>query len=129
MVGIRTFTDLVAWQKAIQLAKRVYLVTRAFPDDERFGLTSQIRRAVVSISANIAEGHGRHSTPDFVRFLRIAKGSANEVESLWILAGELGFTDDKARCDVQELILEQMRVLDGLIRSMPKQRPKRSRQE
>jgi four helix bundle protein len=92
---IRSFRDLLVWQKAIQLAKAVYLITRNFPADERFGLTLQIRRAAVSVSSNIAEGHSRQGR-EFAHFLSIARGSTAEVESQLLLAVELGFTTHEA---------------------------------
>ena len=76
-----SFERLEVWQKAIDFADLVYKVTKTFPDDERFGLTSQMRRAAVSISSNIAEGSSRFSKPDFARFLEIATGSVFEVVS------------------------------------------------
>lgn len=85
---IRTFRDLLVWQKAVQLAKAVYEVTRHFPREERFGLTLQLRRAAVS--SNIAEGHARQGR-EFPHFLSIARGSTAEVESQLFLAAELGF--------------------------------------
>jgi four helix bundle protein len=87
---IRTFRDLVVWQKAIQLAKEVYRVTDAFPRQEKFGLTAQIRREAVSVSSNIAEGHARQGR-EFPHFLSIARGSLAEVESQLLLSVELGF--------------------------------------
>jgi four helix bundle protein len=81
--------DLDVWKLAIELAKEVYRLTACFPPDERFGLVSQMRRASVSISANIAEGYGRGSAGDFARFLKIARGSAREVEALVELSAEL----------------------------------------
>jgi four helix bundle protein len=88
--AIRTFRDLIVWQKAIQLAKEVYQVTEAFPKQEWFGLTVQIRRAAVSVSSNIAEGHARQGR-EFCHFLSIARGSLAEVESQLLLSVELGF--------------------------------------
>jgi four helix bundle protein len=88
---IRTFRDLLVWQKAIQPALAVYRVTGVFPRDEKYGLTSQVRRAAVSVSSNIAEGHARQGR-EFAHFLSIARGSAAEVESQLYLAAELGFT-------------------------------------
>jgi four helix bundle protein len=87
---IRTFRDLLVWQKAVQLAKAVYEVTRSFPREERFGLTLQLRPAAVSVSSNIAEGHARQGR-EFPHFLSIARGSTAEVESQLFLAAELGF--------------------------------------
>jgi four helix bundle protein len=89
---IRTFLDLLVWQKAIQLAITVYRVTQAFPKEEKYGLTSQVRRAAVSLSSNIAEGHARQGR-EFAHFLSIARGSAAEVESQLYLAAELGFIE------------------------------------
>ena len=86
--GIKSFRDLLVWQKAIQFAKEVYKVTCGFPRDERFGLTSQLRRAAVSVSSNIAEGHARQGR-EFRHFLSIARGSLAEAESQLLLAVEL----------------------------------------
>jgi four helix bundle protein len=77
----QTFKDLVAWQKGVQLAKAVYAATRLFPADERFGLVSQMRRAAVSVPSNIAEGYSRTGRADYVRFVEIARGSVNELET------------------------------------------------
>ncbi len=82
MGEIRTFEDLLVWQRAVAVANLVYEVTRAFPKDEVFGLRSQLRRAAVSIACNIAEGRGRGSRADFLRFLYISRGSLFEVRTL-----------------------------------------------
>ena len=91
--GGYTVRDLIAWQKAMKVAEMAYRVTRAFPSDEQFGLIAQCRRASVSIAANIAEGHGRHGGASFVQFLRIAQGSALELETELQLASRLGYVD------------------------------------
>lgn len=88
---IRSYRDLEVWQKAIELVKDIYNVTRTFPDEEKFGLTVQIRRASISIASNIAEGHARMSTAEFMRFITIAMGSTAEVETQIILSYELGY--------------------------------------
>jgi four helix bundle protein len=88
---MQDFTKLKAWEKAHGFVLEVYSESRTFPSDERFGLTSQIRRSAASIAANIAEGAGRTSGPDFARFLDYALGSANETEYHLILARDLGF--------------------------------------
>lgn len=80
-MGVRNYADLIAWQKAMDLVEAVYILTYAFPKEELYGLTSQIRRAVVSIPSNIAEGQGRWTTGEFVHFLGIANGSLREVET------------------------------------------------
>ena len=104
---MQDFRDLKVWQKAHQLVLRLYRLSRAFPSDERFGLTSQLRRAATSISANIAEGSVRSSDPDFARFLHIALGSASEVDYYLILARDLSFLPAEdyaaANADLQEV--------------------------
>jgi four helix bundle protein len=89
---IRDFRDLLIWRKAITLAKEVYEITRRFPPSERYGLTAQVRRAAVSVSSNIAEGHARRGR-EFVHFLSVARGSLAEVESQLTLGVELGYLD------------------------------------
>ena len=89
----KDFTDLVVWQKAHQFVLRVYVITKVFPRDERFGLTSQFRRAAVSVAANIAEGFKKKGRPDKVRFLNIAQGSLEECRYYLFLAKDLGYYD------------------------------------
>ena len=91
-----------------------------FPKDERFGLTSQIRRAAVSIASNIAEGWGRGTTADYARFLRMARGSMYEVETQAIIARELGYIDEEKFEYFEQTVDEAGRVLAGLIRSIEK---------
>lgn len=78
---IKSYRDLIVWQKSIELVKRIYLITQVFPREEIFGLTSQMRRSAVSIPSNIAEGYGRHSTGDYIRFLHISVGSLYELQT------------------------------------------------
>ncbi|MBI5758736.1 MAG: four helix bundle protein [Planctomycetales bacterium] len=115
---IRSYRDLEVWQLGLALAKDCYLRTRGFPKEEMFGMTSQIRRAAASIPANIAEGYGRDSTGEYVQFLRIAQGSLKELETHWILAGEVGL----ARTEDIEPLLQKCdrlgRMLRSLIRSL-----------
>ncbi|MDB5296543.1 MAG: ribosomal protein [Phycisphaerales bacterium] len=85
----RNYRDLIAWQKGMDLVEEVYRATRLFPADEVYGLTSQIRRAAVSIPANVAEGQGRGGAAEFARFLRIAHGSLREVETHALIAERL----------------------------------------
>ncbi|KAF0187253.1 MAG: hypothetical protein FD124_3326 [Alphaproteobacteria bacterium] len=87
---IRSYRDLTIWQDAMTLAETVYRLTSAFPKDELYGMTSQMRRASVSIAANIAEGHGREHTKPFIQFLRIAQGSLKELETHFLLAERVG---------------------------------------
>lgn len=90
----RSFQELVVWQKAHQFVLDVYRLTRSFPADERFGLTSQLRRAAVSVPANIAEGFPKRSANDKVRFFNIAQGSLEEAHYYLLLAKDLGYGDD-----------------------------------
>ena len=90
-MDIKTFRDLIAWQKAMSLAKQVYQLTMGMPASEKFGLTSQMRRAAVSVPSNIAEGHGRQSLTEYIRFLKVARGSLMELQTQRILAEELNF--------------------------------------
>jgi len=96
--GIKSYRDLLIWQKGMALAKQVYAMTRAFPADERFGLTAQMRRVVVSVPSNIAEGQARRGRKEFVQFLSHAEGSLAELDTPLTLAVELGYCRP---CDAQ----------------------------
>lgn len=87
---ITSYRDLKVWQEAMNLAEECYKMTRQFPREELFGMTSQIRRAAASVAANIAEGHGREHTGSFVQFLRMAQGSLKELETHLILSERVG---------------------------------------
>jgi four helix bundle protein len=89
----QTFRELVAWQRAMQLVTEVYRLTEQFPRKETYGLTSQIRRAAVSVASNIAEGQARHSHREFLRFLSIARGSIAEVQTQLLIAQNLSYVD------------------------------------
>jgi four helix bundle protein len=118
--SVKKYQDLVAWQKARLLVKAVYLTSRGFPREEIYALTSQIRRAVVSVPSNIAEGYGRGSLNDYVRFLQTARGSLYEVQTQLVLGGDLEYTPAS---QVDALVLqsgEVSRILQGLIASLNK---------
>ena len=117
-MGVRHYSDLVAWQKAMDLVVRVYEVTEEFPPRERFGLTNQLRRAVVSVASNIAEGQGRHATRDFLRCLSIAYGSLQEVETQLIIARRLGYLEEEFRSRLFDLTGEVARLINGLMNSL-----------
>jgi four helix bundle protein len=108
------FEKLEAWQKAVELADDVYAATRGFPDHERFGLTTQMRRAAVSISSNIAEGSGRSSDADFARFIEIAYGSLMEVVSQSLIAHRQSFMSEPARKKIYVKSEELALMLSGL---------------
>lgn len=91
----RSYKDLIVWQKGIELAKVVYHLTARFPAEEKFGILAQLRRAVVSVPSNIAEGQARRTTGEFIQFISNAEGSIAEVDTHLILSCELKFCDDK----------------------------------
>jgi four helix bundle protein len=113
----QNYKDLVVWQKGIQLVKRIYAVTRG-SSEERFGLTSQMRRAAVSIPSNIAEGQARHTTQEFIQFVSHAEGSAAELDTQIILAVELSFCCKADVLPIYELNDEIRRMLNGLRRKL-----------
>jgi four helix bundle protein len=93
LMFLKSYRDLIVWQKSFKLACNVFRATAAFPGDERFGLTAQLRRAAVSIPSNIAEGHGRSTRGEFLNQLSVAHGSANEVQTQFLISQELQFGD------------------------------------
>jgi four helix bundle protein len=113
---MRDYRDLEVWQKAMDLAAEVYVATCEFPTNERFGLSSQLRRAAVSIPSNIAEGAGRRTTKDFIAFAHTARGSLAELETQMLLAARIGLPVDIQRWGPK--IDELGRLLNGLIRSL-----------
>lgn len=114
------FTDLLVWKKAHELTILVYKITKKFPKEELFRLVSQLCRSVSSIPANIAEGFGRTSKKEFVRFLSIAKGSAKESLYHLILAKDLGYITDEEFINLKNRCDEVSKMLSGLIRSIRK---------
>lgn len=120
-MGAKNYSDLIAWQKAVNLVCDVYAASRRLPQDERFGLTSQIRRAAVSVPANIAEGQGRASTNEFSHFLSIAHGSLREVETHIILSFGLGFLDEAAKTMLLATASEVGKLISGLARALREQ--------
>jgi four helix bundle protein len=119
----RTYHDLLAWQRAVELAKEIYGLTKDFPADERFGLTSQMRRAAVSIASNIAEGASRAGTREFLQFLNVARGSLAELETQFTIAEKLELIERglPARTSIDQLF----GLLHGLINSLKRPRPDR----
>jgi four helix bundle protein len=109
------YKKLAVWEKAHQLTLDIYRVTASFPNTEMYGLTGQIRRACASIPANIAEGSGRGGDTELARFLRIATGSASELEYHMLLAYDLGFIETGNYEQINQQITEVLRMLKGLI--------------
>lgn len=114
------FEKLKVWEKGIQFADVIYAVTKSFPDDERFGLTSQMRRAAVSVSSNIAEGSGRSSDKDFAHFVQIAYGSLMEVVSQSRIAIRQSYMPDARGDEIKQLAEELARNVSGLRSSLLK---------
>ena len=115
---MRDFRNLKVWQKAHQLTLAVYRETRGFPRQELYGLTSQLRRGASSIPANVAEGCGRSTDPDFARFLDVAAGSGSELEYHLLLSRDLGLLGQAAYDDLHERTTEVKRMLAGLIQRL-----------
>ena len=113
---MRNFKELKIWHKSRELVKNVYSITEKLPADERFGLISQMRRAAVSIVSNIAEGSGKESEKEFLRFLETAYSSAFELETQFILSEDLGFLDHNEN----EIILELIQEIQKMIYSFSK---------
>jgi four helix bundle protein len=118
MGSISSYRDLLVWQASVELATRCYKLTAAFPSGELYGMTSQIRRASVSVAANIAEGHGRDGTGNFIQFLRVAQGSLKELETHIVICGRVGLLDEQVVGTVQEQCDEIGRMLRSLIRTL-----------
>src|SRR6266568_395906 len=114
----RSYRDLIAWQKAIELVTETYRASQSFPDSERFGLTSQLRRAAVSVLSNIAEGQGRQFTGEFKQFLGHARGSLLEVETQIFLARNLGYFSPERSTSLLKRTEEAGRILNGLMGSL-----------
>ena len=112
---IRTYRDLLVWQKSMELVTGLYRLTQAFPDHERYGLTAQMRRSAVSIPSNIAEGYGRNSTGDYIRFLRMAVGSLYELQTQMQIAAKLGYPDNGSAETMAESSREIERMMSSLI--------------
>jgi four helix bundle protein len=115
---IKSFKDMIVWQEAMNLVEMIYLKTKTFPKEEIYGLTSQIRRAAVSIPANIAEGNGRRSRKEYLQFLSIANGSLTELETHILIAERLNFLPKEISEKIQIQIKLVGRLLTGLKKSL-----------
>lgn len=112
------YKNLIVWQKSISLVKQIYKLTANFPAEEKFGLVSQMRRAVVSIPSNIAEGQARRTTGDYVRFVSTSEGSLVELETQLIISAELGFCSENETKIIFGLMTEIRKMLNALRRSL-----------
>jgi four helix bundle protein len=120
--GIRDYRDLIVWQEAMEIAELVYGLARAFPREEAFGMTSQLRRSAASVPANIAEGYGRAQRKVFVQFLRVAQGSLKELETHLVLSGRVGLMPTQASEDMLERTMRLGKRLVQLVRSLERGR-------
>ncbi len=118
MGGVRTFHDLVVWRKAFELCLDVYRVTLSYPAHEKYGMTSELRKTARSVTYNIAEGHRRWSTLEYIRFLDIAHGSAAELETQLFLSRALSYVDEQGADLLIQRPLEVERMLAGLKQSL-----------
>jgi len=115
---LKNYKELKVWQKSYNLCLDVYRTTGIFPKEEMYGLTSQMRRSAVSVPSNIAEGYGRKTTADYIRFLYIAYGSLCELETQIMLVGDLNYSDDGRLEALKANISEVERMLKALINSL-----------
>ena len=116
--AIQSYRDLHVWQKARVLVRVVYEVSATFPKEETYGITSQLRRAAISVPSNLAEGSSKGSTPEFLRFISISYGSLCELETQLYLSADLGFITQQACDELLEKTSEIGRMLNGLKRSL-----------
>ncbi len=112
---MKSYKDLIVWQKSIKLCEEIYKATERFPKSEMYGLTSQIRRSSVAIPSNIAEGHHRGHRAEFTQFLRISYGSGAELETQLLIAKNIGFLNDNQFLHLNLLLEEIMKMLNKLL--------------
>jgi len=115
---VKTYRDLIVWQKAMALVTEIYKITKSFPRREDYGLTSQVRRCAVSIPSNIAEGYGRHSRNEYIRFLQIALGSLYELQTQLEIAVNLEYLKKEEFDSLYESTREVERMLSVLIKRL-----------
>lgn len=117
-MGVRDFTDLDIWKRAHLIAKEVYKVTNTFPDEERYGLTAQLRRCASSVPANIVEGFEREHTKEYIQFLNVAKGSISETRYFIILAFELGYLSEENYHNLEKDCKSLRNILGAVIKKL-----------
>ena len=116
--GLKSHKDLDVWKAAIQLAKNIYSLTSTFPKEEMFGMTAQMHRCSISIASNLAEGAARQGDKEFIQFLHIALGSAAELETQLIIAGEVNLGDPSVLKNIDEDLILIRQMLRGLVQSV-----------
>ncbi len=115
---INTYRNLIVWQKSVALVTAIYTLTKSFPQEEKFGIVSQLNRASVSIPSNIAEGWGRESSKNYLQFLRISRGSLMETETLLEISKNLKYINETDFKIISDNIEEVSKILQGLIKSV-----------
>ena len=115
---VKSYKDLIVWQKSMDLVQMVYQATKEFPREELYGLTNQLRRAVVSIPSNIAEGHAHRSTAEFRNFLSIARGSLAEVDTQLIIAERLNYLEPAKLREIQAVQIEVNKMTNALMNKL-----------
>ncbi|MGA2619442.1 MAG: four helix bundle protein [Thermoguttaceae bacterium] len=115
---VKSYEELLVWQEAVNLAQQVYKATKAFPQEERYGLTSQMRRAAVSVPSNVAEGQARETRGEFVQFLGHSRGSLAELDTQLILAQKMSFLAPPAAAELRQQVAKVGKLLNGLRRSL-----------
>ncbi|MGL5874924.1 MAG: four helix bundle protein [Xenococcaceae cyanobacterium] len=118
MSEIKDFKDLIIWQKGMDIAEKCYYLTKYFPKEELYGMVQQVRKASASIPANIAEGYGRRSSGDYARFLNIAQGSINELQTHLILCQRVQLCEEKDIKWIISLLQEETRMISSLIKKL-----------
>jgi four helix bundle protein len=115
---MKNYKELLIWQKSIEIVKKIYQLAKQFPSEEKYGLISQISRAAVSISANIAEGSSRNSDKDYARFLQVALGSAFEVQTYLVIAKEMKLANVKDIEEAEILLEEEIKMIHSFIKKL-----------
>lgn len=115
---IKSYKELIVWQKSVQLVKEVYLLTDNYPKSELYAIVSQMRRASISIPSNIAEGYGRKSSKEYTQFLSISYGSALELETQIIISKELQFAQTDKFSKVESILEEVLKMINAMISKM-----------
>jgi len=117
---MKNYKELIIWQKGVEIVKKIYVLTKQFPNEEKYGIVSQMTRASVSIPANIAEGSSRNSDKDYARFLQISLGSAFEVQTYLIIAKEMNWVKIEEIIQVELLLEEEIKMIHRFINTLNK---------
>ena len=119
MSEVKSYKDLLIWQKGIEIVSMTYSLVSSFPKDELYALSSQIKRSSVSIPSNIAEGYGRQTTQNYIQFVRIARGSLFELETQLLLANKLGFVnDEKLFMELSTQVIEEGKMINSFLNKL-----------